>query len=346
MHINRDDLDRAAKAGLIADDKVDPLWDFLTVSHERTTSRFEFTTIAYYFGATVVIIAMAWYLSLAWDPSPGWSISLTALIYAAVFGIAGLYLRASKREPVLGGLLIVVAVCMTPIFIYGIQKQLGLWNTLFPGNPPLDLTGLLQDRNVWNAMVLEAATVTVAALVVRIIRFPFLLVPMLIALWMLVLAPMGFTWVTEARWEPGWVSCVYGLVIIAGGVYLDRPGRNPYGFWFHLIGGFAFVFGLFHEHEGGEVVWLIAAIFSLLIIWFSIPTRRRSHAAFGAVGMMIYFLHLSETLFADSMWYPFILTAFGLIVISLGLWYRQKHEAIDRTLMRFTPGLIRKLLNY
>jgi len=73
--------------------------------------------MGYYFGALLVIGALGWFITEGWDAFTGWQLATIAAGYAAVFCLVGrrLWLKPLFRIP--GGLLVTVAVCMTPLAV-------------------------------------------------------------------------------------------------------------------------------------------------------------------------------------------------------------------------------------
>jgi len=70
MKVSRRDLDGAAARGIISREQAGELW---RVFGERTphAPKFDLPHVAYYFGALVVISAMTWFVTLAWEDFGG-----------------------------------------------------------------------------------------------------------------------------------------------------------------------------------------------------------------------------------------------------------------------------------
>ncbi len=81
----------------------------------------------WYAGTLIVIAAMGLFSTLAFSQMGGWALTVTALVYALLFASAGHYLWTVKKLTTPGGLLIAIAVSMTPLAVYGVQDALGLW---------------------------------------------------------------------------------------------------------------------------------------------------------------------------------------------------------------------------
>src|SRR5260370_6648041 len=121
MKITKEALYRAAGEAGVAPDQAEALWARLEAGGAGEQS-FNSLNIAYYFGGMVIIGAMTFFFGLAWESVGGPGILLLALAYGIVFGWLGAYLFLKRRLYVAGGLLTTVAVCMTPLAVYGLER--------------------------------------------------------------------------------------------------------------------------------------------------------------------------------------------------------------------------------
>src|SRR5882672_54447 len=140
---------------------------------------FNLVTVAYYFGAMLMISACAWFLGDKWEAlgSPG--IFSTTLVYLMVAAGAGWWLH-KKGYVVGGGLLITVAVCLVPLLTYTIVDMIGLFPSAHPGS--------YNNYYPWingSWIVMELATILAAAVALRYVRFAFLTAPIAFSLWFL-----------------------------------------------------------------------------------------------------------------------------------------------------------------
>src|SRR5262249_15783381 len=127
LPISKEDLDQAAFDGVISPKQADALWDRLS-ERFRDKPQFDLATIPYYFGALVVLIGLGWFMGQVWDSFGGGGILATSAAYALLFTLVGnnLWNRQGLRVP--GGLLYTLAVSMTPIAIYGVERLAGMWD--------------------------------------------------------------------------------------------------------------------------------------------------------------------------------------------------------------------------
>src|SRR5437660_7651308 len=137
MQIERADLDEAIAQQILSGPQAASLWRMLQARQptlrpttaapaaEGTRPRFTGLNVAYYFGAMLVIAAMGWLMTLGWENFGGKGIFLIATLYGFFFAMAGLRLMAQPQTRIPGGLLVTVAVCMTPLAVYGFERMTG-----------------------------------------------------------------------------------------------------------------------------------------------------------------------------------------------------------------------------
>jgi Predicted membrane protein (DUF2157). len=91
----------------------------------ETAKGFNIVTVAYYFGAMLMIAACAWLLGDKWSSLGSAGILATCLVYFVLAAGLGWWLRG-RGYKIGGGLLITVAVCLTPLIVYCIEDLTGL----------------------------------------------------------------------------------------------------------------------------------------------------------------------------------------------------------------------------
>lgn len=116
MRIDQPKLERAmAKLGFTREQSLS-IWNELA-NTPTTEARFEAAHVSYFFGALLVIGAMGWLITDGWDRLAGWQRTAIAVIYATVFLAAGSQVWRKSLFRIPGGLLITMAVCMTPLAV-------------------------------------------------------------------------------------------------------------------------------------------------------------------------------------------------------------------------------------
>ena len=357
MNISKDEFDRAAGQVSLPEAQAQQLWSLLQAvpSTQRVegTRRFDVANVAYYFGALIVMGAMGWFMTNAVEIFGGLGIFLTAAAYALGFATVGVLLwkRAAGGLRNLGGLLVTVAVAMTPLTIYGLQRWSGWWTLADPGS----YSGFhewIKGGWVW----MEVGTVLAGLVALSFVRFPFLTAPVAFALWYLsmdltpILFGVGdanFTWNEYLR-----VSLGFGVLMLLAAYAVDvyRQWREPdYGFWLSFFGLLAFWGGLSLLHAGNERGALFYALINAGLMCVGVVLDRRAFVVFGALGFNGYLGHLAWEVFAQSTLFPFVLSAFGIFVIVGGVIYARHCAAwraavldqLPPALLRLVPGTAR-----
>jgi hypothetical protein len=336
--VARADIDGAAAAGVIQADQADALWHFLRVKaaapRPAIRPRFDLVHLLWYAGALIVIGAMGLFTTLAFAQLGGAALAAIAAIYAAILAIAGNRLwRRGLAIP--GGLLITIAVTMAPMFVYGVQEALG-WLDV-----PADFRDLYEfcrvARGGWVPM--ELATVVAGVIALRFYRFPFLIAPIAMALWLLSM--------DVAPWfvgdpSPSWrlrrlVSVWFGLGTIIVAWTVDVRSRGDFAFWLHLFGLLAFWGGLTTTDSDSELSRAVYCLINVGLIGLGLFLQRRAYVLFGGLGVAIYLHHLAERVFEDSLLYPLALSVIGLAIIGAGLLLHRHRAALEQALRSRLP---------
>jgi hypothetical protein len=335
-----EELEEGVRRGIITEAQLRGL---LAISklNQRNTPRFDATHIAYYMGALVVMSAMGWFITNAWDQFGGWGIAFTALSYSVLFTMTGHHLWFKQNLEVPGGLLFTVAVWMVPLIVYGIEKATGFW----PQNEPTSLRHYhIYINGSW--ILMELATVAVGLIYLKFIKFPFLTFPIAFALWYLAMdiAPILLETKTAGWDEKKQITMMFGLVMLLGTFLVDRRTLKDYAFWGYLFGLLAFWGALSSMNSNSELNKFLYFMINLFLIILSVLFRRRVFVIFGAIGVFIYLGHLSSRVFEDSFIFPIVLSAIGILIIWIGVQTRKHSDAIEKGLNEFLPEKIKGLL--
>jgi len=274
-----------------------------------------------------MISACAWFLGDKWDALGPGGILTTSLIYALIAASVGWWLRKSDY-PVGGGLLVTVAVCLVPLIVYSIEDMFGIW--------PAGAPGSYENYYPWingSWIVMELATILMAAVALRFVPFGFLTAPLAFSFWFLsmdiaalILGDASLD--LEAR---KWISVVVGLITILVGYGLDRHFSRStenrgedFAFWCYLFGTLAFWGGLTAMDSGSELSRAGYAFINICLIAIAIKLRRTVFLVFGALGVHIYLGHLAYRVFEDSFFFPFVIAGLGLSLILVTV-FVQRH---------------------
>lgn len=340
MKISRNDLRWALDQGLLESGQDHELWDAL---QQRTAGqpRFDVAHVAYYFGALLVIGAMGWFMTEAWEGFGGLGLFLIAAAYALAFILTGRTLWDERGLRIPGGLLFTMAVCMTPLAIYGLERATGLW--------PQDVYYQefhFRVKGCW--FLMEVGTILAALVALKFRRFPFLTAPIAVALWYMSMDLMplffgepSFTW--EQRL---WASLCFGLAVLLVAYWVDL--KNPdqdFAFWLYLFGLLAFSWGLSVLNiTDSELSKFCYGLINLVLVAISVLLRRRVFIVFGALGVMGYVSHLAYRVFEATLMFPFVLTLLGIGIIYLGTVYQKNREAVEKAVQDWLPEAGRRLI--
>jgi hypothetical protein len=339
MKIEKDDLEWAASQGIIDGSQAETLWHSLS---ERTAGRpgFGLVNVLYYFGALIVIGAMSWFMGVAWETFGGGGIFLISVLYAVVFVGAGHRLWKQDGLKIPAGLLVTIAVCITPLAVYGLQRWLDLW--------AFDDPGEYRSFHRWikgGWFFMEVATIGAGLVALRYFRFPFLMAPIAFALWYMSmdLTPILFGG-DEYSWaERRMVSLWFGLAMITGSFFVDHRTHKDYSFWGYLFGAMAFWGGLTLMDSGNELSRFLYFLINIFLMGLSVFLQRKVFVIFGAIGIFGYIGYLASKIFADSMAFPFVLTLGGVLILYCGILLHRHGANIEQRLIAAMPEWMRNL---
>lgn len=344
IHLQREDLDRAARQGLLPAASVGPLWLHLVAAADPAPAgspRFSFTNILYYFGGLLAIGAATLFMTEgAQRLGPAGLLAISTVYLAAcVWGSLRLDARGLA---VPAGIAATLAICLVPLATWCLQHLLGLW--------PEGGTSRYAAYHThidWRWLTLEVTTLSAAAVALWRLRHPFLMMPVAFTLWYmsmdlarLVVAPdAAESWTFYRDF-----SLFFGLLIALLGLWVDARSRGPggstrdYAFWPYLLGVLTFWSALTMRHSDSELDKFLYLLLNLGLLGLSALLGRRVFAACGGLGVAFYLGYLSSKVFKDSLLFPLALTLIGLGVIACGLWW-QRHEAgIQARLRQHLPA--------
>lgn len=274
-------------------------------------------TVAYYFGAMLMISACAWFLGDKWDALGNRGVFTTVLVYILVAVALGRFLRA-RGYVVGGGLLITVAVCLVPLLTYVVEDMLGLWPGARPGE-----YGDFYPRVHASWIVMELATMAAALVALRYVPFGFLTAPLAYSFWFFSMDVAAWLFGQElTRGQRCWTSVAVGALTMLVGYVLERthrregvPRTEDFAFWCYLFGLIAFWCGLTFMESGSELGRIVYALVNTGLIALGVRLRRAVFIVFGVLGVHVYLGHLAYEVFKDSALFPFALALLGLSVI-------------------------------
>lgn len=333
LKIDNSDLQRAVQAGVLQPGQDQALLDFLRQTPSERPS-FQLSHIAYYFGALLIMGAMGWLMTEAWMSIGDAALLVISSAYLLLFLLGGRSLWR-RGQPIPGGLLGAVAVSLTPLVVFAGQRLFGIWPMDDAQSDYVDYYRYVQGG--W--LVMEVATVLVGLLVLRLLPFPFIVMPIAVALWFIsmdmseLLHGEYFSW--EQRRD---VSLWFGLLILLASLLVDGRSKQDFAFWGYLAGLTAFWGGLSLMDSGSEFGKLLYCLINLGLIGLAVLLRRPLFMVFGALGVAGYLGYLAHDVFEDSLLFPVVVSLIGLGVMGLGLFYQKRREAMSNALRRQLPA--------
>ena len=345
MRIEKKDIDAAVRSGILNRVQAEELWQ-LWQEQKEDEPRLSLSHLAYYLGVLLVMGAMGWFLTKAWLELSGLVLLCTAILYGFIFLVGGLLLRGRRGGRLPGGLAVTTAVCMTPLAVYGFLKYTGYWEAQLTLMAAGGFYSLVPQHRLW----MEGATAVLSLLVARVVPFPFLLAPFVVSLWMMVqdLVPLWHwfaPWISDA-WANTWLGGL--LFVLAVEVDRGRWRRNgpDMACWLYLASGASLAAGLYVLSWWGLAGWprwttlLAASVFLLLAPLF----QRSIFVVTGAVGYVGYLGYLAYEVFADSLYFPLVLSALGVLCVGAGWLYQRKAARWRAQLLGSLPGWLCKRL--
>lgn len=326
------DLARAVDAGLLSRTQEQALLDFLQRQPAQESAGFQLSHIAFYIGALLIMGAMGWLLTEAWMRIGDGALLGVTLCYILLLAASGLALQ-HRGQFIAAGVFAAVAVSIVPLAVFALEQLTGLW--------PLDDAQAnyhhyyVYVQGGW--LLMELATVIAGLLMLRLIPFPFVVMPVALALWFMSMDLSEWIHGDQFNWEQRQhVSLWFGLGMLLVFVLIDGRTQRDYAFWGYLAGLLAFWGGLTAMNSDSELDKAVYCLINLGLMLVAVLLRRPVFIVFGALGIAGYLGYLSYEVFAESLLFPVALSLLGLAVIGLGLLY-QKHRA-------YLSGAIRSAL--
>jgi hypothetical protein len=345
MKVSKEDFLACASQELITPEQAEALWEALS---ERQKNRpfFDFANVAYFFGVLIVLSAMTWFMTLAWEEFGGSGLFTIASLYIISFLLIGrrLWFQQNLRFP--GGVLVTLAVCLTPLAIYGLQQGLGIW----PNNTHLSHLTSYQEYFLWikkSWFFLELGTVVAGLIAIRVVPFPFLTVPITLTLWYMAMDLAPFIWSRQQlTWEQQLlVALWFGLGCLVVAYWIDLYTKRrlaEYASWLYFLGLLSFWVPLTLMGGNSQFQTFLYFLINVGLIILSLLLKRRIFLLFGGIGVLGYLSHIAYQLFADSVLFPLTLTAFGVIVIVFGIFSQRRPPQFNFPFLTWLTNWLRK----
>ena len=283
---------------------------------------------------------MTLFMNLGWESFGGAGILFVSLLYAAV-GLKITNSFAAKQLVIPAGICATFVVCLTPLAIYGLQQWLGVWPD----------ESVYQDYHryiKWHWLYMELGTLAVGAIVAWRYKYPFLIMPIAVTLWYMTMDIAAMVSGGDLTWGlRQLVSMHTGMLMIALAFWVDVRSvhKADYAFWIYIFGVMAFWGGLSSQSSDSELSKFFYFCINLSMIGIGVLLVRRVFVIFGALGGCGYLGYLASNVFQDSWLFPIALTAIGLGIIYLGIFWQKHEKAITQKARSLLPGALRALLD-
>lgn len=346
MRVTRSTIDEAVAAGVLDEQRAGALWAFL-IQREEETPSFKPAHVLYYLGGLIAIGAMTLFMTLGWERFGGGGLVLIALVYCVVAVALTEFFLARRNLAIPAGITATLAVVMVPLAVYGAQHLFGFWP---PDGPRAWAYRDYHTHIDWRWLMMELATLAAGAAALRRYRLPFMVMPVAVTLWYMSmdLAPFLFGGdpVDFFSDRAKLVSMYFGLAMTLLALLVDIRSykSKDFAFWLYLFGVLSFWGGLSSMHSDSEFSKFLYCCVNLVMIAIGAALSRRIFAVFGGIGVAAYLGHLSHTIFKDSMLFPVALTAIGLAVIGVGVYWQRHEAAIGEQLRSLLPTNVRDLI--
>eukprot|EP00455_Lapot_gusevi_P046836 TRINITY_DN6234_c0_g2_i1.p1 TRINITY_DN6234_c0_g2~~TRINITY_DN6234_c0_g2_i1.p1 ORF type:complete len:960 (-),score=290.92 TRINITY_DN6234_c0_g2_i1:150-2942(-) len=268
--------------------------------------------VLYFLGGCLVIGAMTLFVTLAFEKLGGLGMMCVGALYMAGFAGGGLHLWHDAETQLLGGVLCTVAVCMTPLTIYGFLLMMNL-----PA-PGRNFRGLFHYISA-SYLPLEFGTLVAALLMLSRVRFPFLMAPVALSLFFISMDICDYCSVFEkdkAKFSAAWGIA---MMLLARQVELalGASGDLDFGFWLYVFGLLTFcgagAFISFNDH------YYLFVFFSAHIVLLSLCQylHRDMFAYFALLGLIVIPCSLYYSRIKSRLWLVIsVLFAFLLLLQS------------------------------
>lgn len=343
--VTRDKLAEATSKGIITQHQEESLWNLFIIgsdidneTQKINTRESAFVKMLYYSGTFIIIGAMGWFMNRAWDFWQGASVAGIALVYAIGFIVTGR--TFSSKSKVLSNLFYVMAVAMTPLFTYGIQKWLGFWPNHDAGNYqgfPSYIKG------GW--MIIELATLIVGTIGVRYIKIPLAMAIPAFILWYMSMDITPILFGHDYEWNhQKYVSIIFGAIMIVIAFIIDNRKKIDYGKWLYIFGSMAFWGGMSALNSSNEWSKFLYFIINVTMMCAGTLLDRRVFMIFGSLGCIGYIGHLAYSIFQYSSFFPIALAGFGLFIVFIGWFCHKNRETIREKIFAVTPQAVINIL--
>jgi hypothetical protein len=316
-----EDLRRWQEKGFLSEEQLQRIIadeDLETSPEEmKEKARLNPVTIAYYFGGFLALLSFTFFIAMRWDDFSDGQRVATTFSAMVVTGGLGVWLRFFRNYNVAGGLLLLVAATVFPMFAYTVAELGGFW----PGGRD-SFDGLS-----YAFLYLSLVSLPIALAILILTRFS------LISLLVMGLVHFGASaigGITSAD-QAIVTSTTCGVFVLAG-IALSLTGRKQYSFWLKLYGLVGLQIGfttLFSNSDNALFGVLFLAVYLLMIV-MSLHFQEVIFLVFGVIGVYTYIIRLVFDYLEDTVYFPLVLGVIGISIVVLAVLYQRYRVSLFR----------------
>jgi hypothetical protein len=292
--------------------------------------------IAYAAGALLVVFALGWFLAERWRDLGAGGVLAVSVGYAVAFALTA-WVLARRGFPVASGLAATLAIAMTPAWTFAILRLTGEW-------PFLDSSDALARYEPWVAtrwIILELATIAVALITLRRVRFFTIALPIAAAFAALLVHIGTALGDPLTAWYVGpFYLCVVGTFTLAIAYIIDRrqDGSEDYALWFYIAGVVVLAVGYMQTwNRIGS--WRHALPFiALVLVLAALYLRRRVLLIAAGIAAFGYLAYLAFDVFEGVLALPIVLAGLGLLVIAAAVWAQRRFPKLVARINEGSPA--------
>ena len=316
-----DDLQRWQEKGLISKEQVQRILSDEDLEAPpqppEKKRRINPVIVAYYFGGFLALISFTFFIGVMWDDFSYGARMGAAFGVMVVTGGLGVWLRFFRDYHIAGGLLLLIATAVFPMFAYTVAELGGFWPV-----------GRDSFENLSYAFLyLSLVSLPVAAAMLYLTWFP------LISLVVAGLVHFGVSAIGGifSADQAVVTSAVCGVFVVLG-IGLSLLGRKNYTFWIKLYGlvGLQIGFTVLFSDSDSTLFGLLFLVVYLILIVLSLYFQEVIYLVFGVIGVYTYIIRLIFDYLEDTVYFPLVLGLVGISIVILAVLYQRYGNALFR----------------
>lgn len=271
-------------------------------------------TVAYYFGGFLALISFTVFIAARWEELSEGERLATALSVLVVTVCLGAWLRFAKNYNIAGGLILLIATAVFPLFVYTVADITGLW----PAG------GSFEELS-YAFLYLSLISLPVALLILVLTRFSLISLVVAGLVHFIALAIGGIVTADLAVVT----SATCGIYILLG-IGLSLRGMKRYTFWLKLYGlvGLQAGFTTLFSNSDSTLFGILFLVVYLIMIAFSLRFQEVIYLVFGVIGVYTYIIRLIFDYLEDTVYFPLVLGIIGISIVILAVLYQRYHHKL------------------